>query len=196
VSGVDDPARALARSQPDRVFAYRFDWDEEPPVLWADLGRLLGAAHGLEIPFVFGHWELGRTGRILFDEANRPGREALSAMMMSYWAEFALRGDPGRGRDGTLPRWAAWQDDGEKYAVLDTPSGGGVRMASESEGFDELAAAILADASFESERERCGALAALTTWTSERFGDAEYRAAGGGRCAPFPAEQLLAADGG
>jgi para-nitrobenzyl esterase len=195
VSGVDDPARALARTQPGRVFAYRFDWDEEPKVLWSDLGRLLGAAHGLEIPFVFGHWELGRTGRILFDETNRPGREALSAMMMSYWAEFALRGDPGRGRDGTLPRWPAWHDDGEKYAVLDTPAAGGMRMASESEGFDDLAAAILADTSFESERERCLALASLTTWTSERFGDAQYRAAGGGRCAPFQPEELLAADG-
>ena len=112
---------ALAQSQPGRVFAYRFDWDEEPRVLWADLGALIGAAHGLEIPFVFGHWELGRTGRVLFDESNRAGREALSAMMMSYWAEFAYSGDPGRGRDGTLPRWAPWQDGGETYAVLDTP---------------------------------------------------------------------------
>jgi para-nitrobenzyl esterase len=196
VSGVDDPARALARTQPGRVFAYRFDWDEEPRVLWADLGELLGAAHGLEIPFVFGHWELGRTGRILFDESNRPGREALSAMMMSYWAEFARSGDPGRGRDGTLPRWAPWQDDGETYAVLDTPAGGGMRMATGSEGLDELAAAILADASFESERERCAALASLTTWTSERFGAAQYRAAGGGRCKALPPEELLAADGG
>ena len=194
VSGVDDPARALARSQPGRVFAYRFDWDEEPRVFWADLGALLGAAHGLEIPFVFGHWQLGPTGRFLFDEANRPGREALSAMMMSYWAEFAQSGDPGRGRDGTLPRWAPWQDDGEKYAVLDTPAGGGVRMATESESFEDLSAAILVDESFESEEERCAALASLTTWTSERFGDAQYRAAGGGRCAAFPPEQLLAAD--
>src|SRR5262245_10802404 len=183
VSGVDDPARALARSQPGRVFAYRFDWDEEPRVFWADLGQLLGAAHGLEIPFVFGHWEFGPNGRFLFDETNRAGREALSAQMMSYWTEFALRGDPGRGRDGSLPRWAPWQDDGEKYAVLDTPSGGGMRMSAETESFDELAAAILQDESFASEEERCGALASLTTWTSERFGAAQYRAAGGGRCA-------------
>jgi para-nitrobenzyl esterase len=194
-SGVDDPARALAQSQPGRVFAYRFDWDEEPRVLWADLGALIGAAHGLEIPFVFGHWELGRTGRVLFDESNRAGREALSAMMMSYWAEFAHSGDPGRGRDGTLPHWAPWQDGGETYAVLDTPAGGGVRMATGSESLEGIAETILADASFDSERERCSALASLTTWTSERFGAAQYRAAGGGRCAGLPPEELLAADG-
>jgi para-nitrobenzyl esterase len=195
VSGVDHPASALAGTRPGRVFAYRFDWDEEPSVLWSDLGRLLGAAHGLEIPFVFGNWEIpfGKTGRLLFNDENRAGREALSAAMMSYWAEFALRGDPGRGRDGTLPRWAPWGDDGEKYVVLDTPAGGGVRMTSETESFADLAAAILADETFESERERCTELASLTTWTPERFGEAEYRAAGGGRCSPFPPEQLLAA---
>jgi carboxylesterase type B len=42
------------------VFVYRFDWDEEPNLFFlADLGRLVGAAHGFEIPFVFGHWDLG-----------------------------------------------------------------------------------------------------------------------------------------
>ncbi|MEN8159136.1 MAG: carboxylesterase family protein, partial [Myxococcota bacterium] len=196
VSGVDDPARALVTNQPGRVFAYRFDWDEEPTVLWADLGRLLGAAHGLEIPFVFGHWELGPTGRALFDADNEPGREALSAMMRSYWAEFAYFGDPGQGRDGTLPHWSAWQEDGDRYVVLDTPAGGGVRMASESETLDALAAEILGDDSFASERARCAELAELTTSTHERFGPAEYRAAGNARCAPFAPEELLAADGG
>jgi para-nitrobenzyl esterase len=193
-AGVDDPARALAAQQPGRVFAYRFDWDEEPSVLGADLGQLLGAAHGLEIPFVFGHWDLGATGRALFTESNRPGRETLSAMMRSYWAEFARNGDPGRGREGTLPRWSAWQDDGEKYVVLDTPAGGGARMASATESLDALAAEIVADGSYASERARCAELAQLTTWTEDRFGAAEYRTAGNSRCAPFAREELLAAD--
>ena len=34
---------------------YRFDWDEEPTVMFYDLSIALGAAHGLEIAFVFGH---------------------------------------------------------------------------------------------------------------------------------------------
>jgi para-nitrobenzyl esterase len=195
-SGVDDPARALVTNQPGRVFAYRFDWDEEPTVLWADLGRLLGAAHGFEIPFVFGHWDLGPTGRALFDADNEPGREALSAMMRSYWAEFAYFGDPGRGRDETLPRWGPWQEDGVKYVVLDTPAGGGVRMAGRTETLDALAAEILGDDSFATERARCAELAELTTWTQHRFGPAEYRAAGDARCAPFSPEELLAAGGG
>ena len=42
-----------AAGNPD-TFVYCFDWDEEPQVLWLDLPNLLGAAHALEIPFVFG----------------------------------------------------------------------------------------------------------------------------------------------
>jgi para-nitrobenzyl esterase len=183
VTGVDDLARRLAGAQPGRVFAYRFDWDEEPSVLGADLAELIGAAHGLEIPFVFGHWNLGNAGRILFDAENEPGREALSGQMMSYWAEFAATGDPGRGREGSLPRWSAWRDDGEKYAVLDTPAGGGVRMAGESEGLEEIAAAILADPSFADDAARCRALARLDEWTSERAAAVSYARAGDGRCA-------------
>jgi para-nitrobenzyl esterase len=186
VTGVDDLARALAETQPGQVFAYRFDWDEEPSVLGSDLGALVGAAHGLEIPFVFGHWELGRAGRILFDAGNEPGREALSAWMMSYWAEFAATGDPGRGREGTLPRWSAWREDGEKYLVLDTPAGGGARMAGESERLEDIAAAILADPSFPDDAERCRALARLDEWTSERAAEASYTLAGDGRCARAP----------
>jgi para-nitrobenzyl esterase len=183
VTGVDDLARRLAGAQPGRVFAYRFDWDEEPSVLGADLAELIGAAHGLEIPFVFGHWNLGNAGRILFDAENEPGREALSGQMMSYWAEFAATGDPGRGREGSLPRWSAWRDDGEKYAVLDTPAGGGVRMAGESEGLEEIAAAILADPSFADDAARCRALARLDEWTSERAAAVSCARAGDGRCA-------------
>ena len=187
VTGVDDLARRLTGAQPGRVFAYRFDWDEEPSVLGADLAELLGAAHGFEIPFVFGHWELGRAGRILFDAENEPGREALSAQMMSYWAEFAGTGDPGQGRDGSLPRWSAWRSDGDKYAVLDTPAGGGVRMAAESEGLEDIAAAILADPSFEDEAARCRALARLDEWTAERATTVSYAHAGESRCADAPA---------
>ena len=49
----------MRSTQPD-VFVYRFDWDEEPKLLGADLQPMLGAAHGFEIPFVFGHLDLGR----------------------------------------------------------------------------------------------------------------------------------------
>jgi len=186
ITGVDDLASRLAAAQPGRVFAYRFDWDEEPRIWGTDLAALLGAAHGLEIPFVFGHWDLGRESRIGYIAENAAGREALSAAMMSYWAEFAATGDPGRGQGGAQPLWGAWRDEGEKYAVLDTPAGGGVRMSGKSERLEDVAAAILADPSYADDAERCRALARLDEWTEERRESVSHASAGGARCTAVP----------
>src|SRR5215510_12334194 len=100
-TGADMPATAMAGAHP-AVYVYRFDWDEEPTLLGANLGVMLGAAHALEVPFVFGHFVLGRESNVIFTEDNAPGREALAKKMMSYWAQFARSGAPGRGGDGTL----------------------------------------------------------------------------------------------
>ena len=49
------------------VFAYRFDWDGSGRFLLTDFGRLLGAAHGLEIPFLFDRFVLtGDADRFVF----------------------------------------------------------------------------------------------------------------------------------
>lgn len=134
VRGVDEPARVLAASGESTVFAYRFDWDEEPARLGTDLSLLLGAAHGMEIPFLFGHFQFGdpATSKLVFDEAGAPGRAFISDAMMSYWAEFAYSGSPGRGREGTLPEWSAWGTAGGRFLVLDTPGDGGIRMSSDT----------------------------------------------------------------
>jgi para-nitrobenzyl esterase len=126
---VDDPASVMRRVQGPSVYAYRFDWDEEPSFMGSDFSKLLGAAHGLEIPFVFEDFDTSFFGRV-FTEKNRPGREALSEVMSSYWAQFAYTGKPGRGRAETLPQWLAWDpsEGGPKLIIFDTAAGGGVRM--------------------------------------------------------------------
>ena len=122
------PRARCAGAQPGRVFAYRFDWDEEPTVLGADLGELLGAAHGLEIPLRVR--PLGaRPAPAASCSTPRTSRAARRSprMMMSYWAEFAARGDPGRGRDGSLPRWA--RVAGRRREVRGARHAGGRRRA-------------------------------------------------------------------
>ena len=132
-TGADQPAATITRAGGPPVFVYRFDWDEEPTIMGADLAAMLGAAHGFEIPFVFGHFNLGREGNVIWTAQNEAGRRMLSTQMMAYWAEFAYRGAPGRGRTGLLPEWSAWNERSAQaptYLVLDTPAGGGVRMVS------------------------------------------------------------------
>jgi para-nitrobenzyl esterase len=163
-------------------------------VLWADLGKLVGAAHGLEISFVFGHWNLGPTSRSLFTEANAAGREALSAAMQSYWAAFARDGDPGRGAAGEQPAWTAWDETGDKYIVLDTPEGGGIRMSRETETLGELVAAIERDASYRDASARCTALAFLQRSAGpSAFSAEQFAAAAGGACAEKTPVEWIAA---
>ena len=68
---------------------------------------------------------------MLFTDANRASREVLGGQMMSYWAEFAAHGNPGRGRDGQLPEWNDWRADAPLSMLFDTPANGGPRLASE-----------------------------------------------------------------
>jgi len=185
-SGADELAAAMAEAGGPPAYLYRFDWDELPTILGMDTAQLLGAAHGFEIPFVFGHFELGRLGRGLFRESNRPGREALSGQMMSYWAAFAYDGDPGRGRGGELPSWPAWSEPGApggRFLVLDTAEGGGLRVSTEVENTAAIAREILADESYASAEERCAALGRLAS-RGHAFGPEQY--AGVDACRDIP----------
>jgi para-nitrobenzyl esterase len=165
-SGADEPVAAM-RLASDAVWSYRFDWDEEPSVLGSDLSVMLGAAHGFEIPFVFGHFDLGEAGNIIFDEDNLPGREELSRAMMSYWVQFAATGDPGRGRDGSLPSWSAWNpaENAAKFIVLDTTAGGGLRMSPGGVTQASVLATAERDAALSVRDDRCEILGQIVQWS-------------------------------
>jgi len=165
-SGSDEPITAIKNGS-DAVWSYRFDWDEEPKKLGSDLSVMLGAAHGFEIPFVFGHFDLGEAGNIIFTEDNLPGREELSRAMMSYWVEFAATGDPGRGRDGSLPLWSSWKsaDDAEKFVILDTTAAGGVRMALGSVTQASVLETAERDPDLSARDDRCEMLAGIVEWS-------------------------------
>jgi para-nitrobenzyl esterase len=175
--GADEVAMRLRRVPGQRVWVYRFDWDEEPKILGTDLGKLLGASHAFEIPFEFGHFEMGREANAIWTKANEPGRLALSAAMMSYWAQFAYAGDPASGRRADLPAWRAWGAEGEPtYVVLDTPGGGGIRMNTDFLTKESVVAQIEADPRLPTEREKCERLRELALW-SGHFTKDEYATA-------------------
>ena len=149
--GADEIAIAMRPHQGPRVFVYRFDWDEEPSLYGVDLARLLGAAHAFEIPFVLGDWNLGPITRYVASDENRDSRLALSEAMMSYWAEHAYRGSPGRGVGGTLPEWKAWSNaegDAPRFLVLDTESDGGIHMTADAQTREQIRASLIDDPRF------------------------------------------------
>jgi len=187
-NGADEPATAMRATQGPSVYVYRFDWDEEPTILGADLSVMLGAAHGFEIPFVFGHFDLGREGNQIFTTNNQPGRELLSAEMMSYWAQFAYTGAPGRGRNSAALEWTPWSNDGPsspKFMVLDTPAAGGPHMSSDAVTQASVIAAVDDDVRLPTQRDKCKIFHALAAW-SRGFTKKDYPTAGRKGCAEYP----------
>ena len=181
--GVDQLAQAMTASGNPHVYAYRFDWDEEPSILGYDLSVALGAAHAIEIGFVFGEFNGLGLGYVYPNDANQ---WRLSDSMMSYWAEFAYSGNPGSGRDGAETPWLAWGQDGKTQIVLDTPTDGGIRMDDEVVTYETLKAELLADANFGDKSIQC-ATYVRTFRDTDLFDGAEYEALG---CSAWPPESI------
>lgn len=155
---VDEVAETLTEGGHEEVFAYRFDWDEGGSVAFMDLSRLLGAAHAMEIPFVFNHFEFfGRLDSALFNDENAQGRQAVAESMGAYWANFARNGDPASAGG---PHWPAWESAG-RLMRFDTPSDGGVEVIDGRETLEAIVEDLSADARLTAEQ-RCSIFARLT----------------------------------
>lgn len=101
------PAIRLAERQGRHapVFMYRFDWASPA------LGGLLGACHGIELPFVFGTLEDPRAAQLVGtdDDARR-----LARIVQDAWIAFARSGDPG---------WPAYTAQDRATRILGRESG-------------------------------------------------------------------------
>ena len=185
--GVDDIATRLASDVGNGgapAFAYRWDWDEQGTRMGVvDLSRILGAAHGLEIPFVFGHFDIGPQSGLVFGADGADARATLSAAMMSWWANFAATGAPGRGRDGRLPEWNAWSnaERGPKMMLLDTPAGGGTRMSTEHVTRESLLRDMAAEPG--DDASRCALFRRTFRFDRDAWTNAAWKSFAGGRCA-------------
>ncbi|MDY0006958.1 MAG: carboxylesterase family protein [Spongiibacteraceae bacterium] len=176
-SAVTELAQTLSASQGDAVWAYRFDWDEGRKTMFADLSELLGAAHGLDIPFVFGDFESSVIPGVFGDD-NAEGTRWLSHRMMSYWAAFARDGRPGQGLQGDLPVWRPWNNPQDKpFIVFDTQADGGVRMSDDTVTIAGLKAQLKADPRYSSNAERCETYQAMFERT-RYWRDQEFKAMG------------------
>src|SRR6266568_6703721 len=115
------PAIRLAEAQVKLgapVWMYRFDW--ESPAF----GGVLGAAHAMDIPFVFNTLDVGLSRTFTGDS---PTRQPLADRMHATWAAFIRSGTPAIAE---LPSWPPYDLDrratmifGDVAHVVDDPQG-------------------------------------------------------------------------
>jgi para-nitrobenzyl esterase len=183
--GADEPISALAARSGPPVYAYRFDWDEEPKILGADLSKLLGAAHALDLLFVFGLTDLGFANRFVFDDAD--SAERLSRQMRSYWANFAYTHDPDRGRNDDLPDWEPWnvEPDAKKFIIFDSDRDGGIEFGTDVLDARTVLARAEKDPRLASDEERCRVFRNFVQW-SEALSLEAYDEILNGACREHP----------
>lgn len=184
--GVDSLAAYMTAAGNPNVFAYRFDWDEEGSTLGYDLSKALGAAHALEIPFVFGDFNGGLGLGYLY--TNSDTKDDLAESMMSYWTQFATTGDPGRGRTDSEVEWLSWGTNGKRSIVFDTPADQGIFMMEDTVTLAGLKDALAADPEIEDPRERCQLY--MSAFGRSAFDAAEFEDFGPDGCGQFDASEF------
>ena len=162
----DTPARQLVASGHTETFVYRFDWDDLPVLQGVDFGVLAGAAHALEILFLFPAAFDNFVIKNIVIKDSYEGAKKLSDQMMSYWAEFAYTGDPGKGRSNDLPQWKAWSDT-DKYMILDSEEDQGLVMVGSEVTVNSIFNELTTDERFTID-EKCQSLFGMS-YSSDEF---------------------------
>ena len=183
---VDEVAEAISTSGAQTpVFAYRFDWDEGASNWLVDLPLLLGAAHAVELDFIWGPL-LGQFVSGLYTEENAPGRAFLTRAMRGYWGRFAHTGDPASGSEGDLVTWQPWQAGQGGSLLIDSPADGGLQMTTERIGAADLKQRLRGDERLAESGTRCAMYVNLfldNGGVEDFFNTREYQELD---CAEFP----------
>jgi para-nitrobenzyl esterase len=91
-----------------RVYMYRFDWQSSA------FGGRLGAAHALELPFVWNRLDLPMAPVLLGPDA--AAAQPLATAMHATWAQFIKTGDP---NGAGLPPWPTYDTQRRATLLLD-----------------------------------------------------------------------------
>lgn len=184
--GVDRIAEALSKADGEKVWAYRFDWDEQARPLGMKLDQLLGASHGMEIPFVFGFTDSGGLFDPMINRKNTAGREKLSKMMRGYWAHFAKTGTPNHLQQS---KWLSWAEQKElkQYALFDTSDLVHNDQTVIPESFYQR---IIEDSRFNSDQQRCEVWASLINEAPKLWPKSGYNQTDRLDCSSYPFEKF------
>ena len=125
------PSRYSSLQNASPVYAYRFDWDEEPD----DWSFLIGAGHAMELGFLFKTKSLTEEkktsiAQLLYDTEKMDTDLQLADEMGKYWVNFAYDDDPNMNPYVMNNKWLDWNSETneERFLVLDTINDKGIVM--------------------------------------------------------------------
>jgi para-nitrobenzyl esterase len=152
------PARRLARAlditQNEPVWRYLFAHAQ------AGLGSIYGAAHGLELPYLFQSIEETTYGKgTLFNNNDR----LVAKAMLDYWTNFARTGNPNGNGNPTWPTYD-WQKD--PYLEIKAPLGSGEGLRTQKSDYWDRARGLSTTSTRESPVLR-GVKLEVPTWHQE-----------------------------
>ena len=178
LGAVDDPLSGMREAGYTDLYAYRYDWDEQPDNYFVPFSEILGAAHASEIAFIMGAPMYGAIGDYMYP--NTDSAAEMTEIMMTAWGAFARDGSP-RLPDGR--NWPRYNPETPSFMRLDV--GGQLGLSDDVSSRDVLLSRV-AGSDAVSELERCLLVWELLTAVGVPSYDV-YGAWEDGRCATVDA---------
>ncbi len=168
VRGVDEPLYSLAAAGNNKLFSYRFDWDDQRRFIFANFKQLFGATHALEVPLLAGDNKLvGGRPVSNFVYPRGISRFYISRNMMRFWTNFAKKGKPGTSTNNV--KWEPFFQDTSStssFIILDNKKNLG--MLSEETSLNKLTKELFYDERL-NETEKCVVLYQMFTFVGNDF---------------------------
>jgi para-nitrobenzyl esterase len=186
--GVDHPLKSLHEAGNNKLYAYRYDWDDHRRFIIADFKNLIGAAHATEIPLLTGSNILvGNYGFLIYPRG--PSKRFTSKNMMRYWSNFAKNGNPGESSNGV--EWKKYNsgnyNDQSNYIVLDNKNN--LKMQVDNFSFSSLVKDLYKENAL-NEIEKCVVLLQMLTYVGDDLYD-KYSEEYPGSCMRSESEKFL-----
>ena len=169
IRGVDNPLQSLSKAGNNKLYSYRFDWDDHTKFIVGDFKKLIGAAHATEIPLLTGNSKLvdGFPLSLLIYPPSSSKRY-LSKNMMKFWSNFAKYGSPGD--SSNLVTWQSYNSEAynPNYLILDKKDN--LKMSKGSLSFKMLSEELYMDNRV-NELEKCVILLQMFTFVGDDIYD-------------------------
>lgn len=169
IRGVDFPLQSLSKTGNNKLYSYRFDWDDHRRFIVGDFKKLIGAAHATEIPLLAGNSKL--VGGFPLSTLIYPpssSKRYVSKNMMRFWANFAKYGSPGNSTNSI--KWEPYDADSTspEFIILDEKDN--LKMSNIKNSFKSLSEELYIDTRV-NDIEKCVILLQMFTFVGDDLYD-------------------------